>query len=138
RSSAWAWVGENDIAECIRKPLAVFRRADLGPQRFDPEPTAVVEARKQGFVPLRELTGVADDLGPLWPSEHSLWEEQLGPAFGEDEYDGVLDRLLVRSPWPSLRSRRRSMRSGAGSTRLHHPPRGPLPLRHHSSLTSSG
>jgi hypothetical protein len=138
RSSAWAWVGENDIAECIRKPLAVFRRADLGPQRFDPEPTAVVEARKQGFVPLRELTGVADDLGPLWPSEHSLWEEQLGPAFGEDEYDEVLDRWLVRSPWPSLRSRRRSMRSGAGSTRLHHPPRGPLPLRHHSSLTSSG
>lgn len=102
RSSAWAWVGDKDIAECIRKPLAVFRRADLGPQRFDPEPTAVAEARKQGFVPLRELTGVADDLGVLWPSEHSLWVEQLGPAFGEDEDDEVLDRLLVRSPWPSL------------------------------------
>ena len=102
RSSAWAWVGDHDIAECIRKPLAVFRRADLGSQRFDPEPAAVAEARKQGFVPLRELTGVADDVGPLWPSEHSLWVEQLGPAFGEDEYDEVLDRWLVRSPWPSL------------------------------------
>ena len=62
----------------------------------------MAEARKQGFVPVRELTGVADDLGPLWASEHSLWVEQLGPAFGEDEYDEVLDRWLVRSPWPSL------------------------------------
>jgi hypothetical protein len=102
RSSAWSWVGDQDVAECIRQPLAVFRRADLGARRFDPEPTAVTEARRRGFVPLRELTGVADDLGPLWPAEHSLWLEELGPAPAEDEYDEVLDRWLVRSPWPAL------------------------------------
>jgi hypothetical protein len=48
---AWAWVADNDIAECIRKPLAVFRRADLGRRPFDRQPAAVTEARKQGFVP---------------------------------------------------------------------------------------
>ena len=106
RSSVWSWVADDDVAECIRKPLAVFRRADLGPRRFDPEPSAIAEARKQGFVPLRELTGVADDLGPLWPAEYSLWLDELGPAFGEDEYDEVPDRWLVRSPWPSLSVRR--------------------------------
>ena len=106
QSSVWSWVGDDDVAECIRQPLAVFRRADLGARPFDPEPSAVAEARKKGFIPLRELTGVADHLGPLWPAEHSLWLDELGPAFGEGEYDEVLDRWLVRSPWPSLSVRR--------------------------------
>ena len=106
RSSGWSWVADEDVAECIRQPLVVFRRADLGPRRFDPEPSEVAEARRQGFVPLRELTGVAADLGPLWPAEHALWLDELGPSSGEDEYDEVLDRWLVRSPWPSLSVRR--------------------------------
>ncbi len=106
RSSAWSWVADDDVAECIRQPLAVFRRADLGARRFDPEPSVLVEAKRQGFVPLRELTGVADDLGPLWPADHSLWLDELGPTPGEDEYDEVLDRWMVRSPWPSLSARR--------------------------------
>jgi len=97
-----SWVTDEDVAECIRKPLAVFRRADLGSRRLDPEPPGVVEARKQGFVPLREVTGVAGTLGALWPPEHRLWLDELGPSPGEDEYDEVPDRWLVRSTWPSL------------------------------------
>jgi hypothetical protein len=97
-----SWVADEAVAECIRKPLAVFRRADLGPRRFDPEPLGVVEARKQGFVPVREVTGVPETLGPLWPAEHRLWLDELGPSPVEEAYDEVLDRWLVRSPWPSL------------------------------------
>ncbi len=102
RSSAWSWVEDADVAESLRTPLAVFRRADLGPHRFDPVDPAISAAREEGFVPLRGLTGVAHDLGPLWPAAHSRWLEELGPTSGEDEYDEVLDRWLVRSPWPSL------------------------------------
>jgi hypothetical protein len=105
RSSAWSGVEDDDVAECIRKPLAVLRRADLGPRRFDPEPSAVVEARRRGFVPLRELTGVAEDLGPLSPAEHVLWLEALGAVIGEEGYDAVHDRWLVRSPWRPLSAR---------------------------------
>jgi hypothetical protein len=55
-------------------------------------------------VPLREVTGVGDRLGPFWPEEHRLWIDELGevPGAGEDEYDDVLDRWIVRSPWASL------------------------------------
>jgi hypothetical protein len=102
RSSTWSWVEDADVALCLRTPLAVFRRADLGPHRFDPEHPTVSAAREQGFVPLRELTGAAHELGPLWPPAHSRWLDELGPTSGEDEYDEVLDRWLVRSPWPSL------------------------------------
>jgi hypothetical protein len=106
RSSAWSWVADEDVAECIRQPVAVFRRADLGPRRLDPEQSEVADARRQGFVPLRELTGVAASLGPRWPTEHALWLDALGPTSGEDESDEVLDRWLVRSPWPALSVRR--------------------------------
>lgn len=34
-SDAWSWVADDDVAECIRKPLEVFRRADLGARRLD-------------------------------------------------------------------------------------------------------
>jgi hypothetical protein len=98
----WPYADDEDVAECIRKPLAVFRRADLGARRFDPAPPSVVEARKHGFVPLREVTGIPDTLGPLWPEEHRLWLDELGRSPVEDTYDEVLDRWLVRSPWPSL------------------------------------
>lgn len=101
RDGRWPATDE-DVAECIRKPLAVFRRADLGSRRFDPEPPGVVEARKRGFVPAREVTGIPDTLGTLWPAEHRLWLEELGPSPVEDTDDEVLDRWLVRSPWPSL------------------------------------
>ena len=101
-SDAWSSVADADVAECIRKPLAVFRRADRGPRRFDPEPPVLVAARNAGFVPLRELTGVPDLLGPLWPSEHRRWLGELGPSPGEDGDDGAPDRWLVRSPWPAL------------------------------------
>ena len=69
---AWAWVADEDLAECVRQPLAVFQGTDLGARHFDPEPEALARAREQGFVPLRELTGVAEDLGPLWPADHAL------------------------------------------------------------------
>ena len=105
RSSARSGVGDDDVAECIRKPLAVLRRADLGPRQFDPEPSAVDEARRRGLVPLRELTGVAEDLGPLWPAEHVLWLEELGAVIGEEGYDEVHDRWLVRSPLRPLSAR---------------------------------
>jgi hypothetical protein len=98
----WPYADDEDVAECIRKPLAVFRRADLGSRRVDPEPPSVVEARKQGFLPLREVTGIPDTLGPLWPEQHRLWLDELGPSPVEDAYDEVLDRWLVRSPWPAL------------------------------------
>jgi hypothetical protein len=29
-SDGWSWVADEDVAECIRQPLEVFRRADLG------------------------------------------------------------------------------------------------------------
>ncbi|MDH2413913.1 hypothetical protein [Nocardioides sp. CER19] len=35
RSSGWSWVADEDVAECILKPLAVFRRADLGARRLE-------------------------------------------------------------------------------------------------------
>lgn len=101
-SGRWPCEHDADVAACIRKPLEVFRRADLGARRFDPEPPALMEAREHGFVPLRELTGVADTLGPLWPPAHRLWLEELGPSPGDDELDQVVDRWLVRSPWPAL------------------------------------
>jgi hypothetical protein len=34
-SDAWSWVAVEDVDECIRKPLDVFRRADLGARRLD-------------------------------------------------------------------------------------------------------
>lgn len=98
----WSTVADEDVPEGIRAPLAAFRRADRGSRRFDPEPPGLTEARKDGFVPLRELTGVADWLGPLWPSQHRRWLDELGPSPGEDEGDELLDRWLVRSPWPVL------------------------------------
>jgi hypothetical protein len=101
-ASTWSWVADNEVTECIGKPLAAFRRADLGARRLDTEPSAVIEARSRGFIPLRELTGVGEDLGPLWPAEHRLWLEDLGPVSSEDEDDEELDRWLVRSPWPTL------------------------------------
>lgn len=100
RASGWSWVATEDVAECVRGPLAAFRRADLGSRPIGPEPASVAEARRLGFVPLRELTGVADELGPLWPAGARLWVDELGPAPGEDEDDPVPDRWLVRSPWP--------------------------------------
>jgi hypothetical protein len=99
-SSEWSWV-QGDLDE-VRQPLDAFRRADLGGRRLEPEPPAVSAARSEGFVPLRELTGVADTLGRQWPPEHRLWLEDLGAAPGEDEDDEPVDRWLVRSPWPSL------------------------------------
>jgi hypothetical protein len=33
-SDGWSWVAEKDVAECVRQPLGVFRRADLGPRRL--------------------------------------------------------------------------------------------------------
>jgi hypothetical protein len=129
RSSAWSWVSDEDVAECVRQPLTVFRRADLGRQRFDPEPPALVEARRRGFVPLRELTGVAEDLGPLWPEEHSLWLDGIGPSAGEDEHDEALDRWLVRSPWPSL-SVRQTVDSLWRWVERDDRPRPPPPLEH--------
>ncbi len=101
-SGGWSWVDEADVGECVQHALEMFRRADRGARRLYAEPPAVVDDRNQGFVPLRELTGVARTLGPLWPPEHRLWREELGAAPGEDEYEDVLDRWLVRSPWPSL------------------------------------
>ena len=101
RNGRWA-VTDEDVAECIRKPLAVFRRADLGSRRIDPEPSGVVAARKQGFVPAREVTGIPHHLGPLWPAEHRLWLDELGPSPVEHADHEVLDRWLVRSPWPAL------------------------------------
>jgi len=100
RTSAWSWVADEDVAECVRQPLTVFRRADLGPDRLDPEPAAVTEARRRGFVPLREVTGAAQDLGPLWPTEHALRIDGLGAI--SDDQDDEGDRWVVRSPWPSL------------------------------------
>ena len=38
----------------------------------------VEEARRFGYVPLRELTGVGSELGPLWPTQHRQWCEDLG------------------------------------------------------------
>ena len=35
RAAEWSWVPENDVAECIVKPLEVFRRADRGAQRLE-------------------------------------------------------------------------------------------------------
>jgi hypothetical protein len=101
RDGGWT-AADEDVAQCIRKPLAVFRAADLGSRRLDPEPPGLVEARKQGFVPAREVTGIPDRLGSVWPAEHRLWLDELGPGPLEHTHEEVLDRWLVRSPWPSL------------------------------------
>lgn len=29
-SDGWSWVADEEVAECIRQPLEVFRRSDLG------------------------------------------------------------------------------------------------------------
>lgn len=34
-SDGWSRVADNDVAECIRQPLEVFRRADLGVWRLE-------------------------------------------------------------------------------------------------------
>ena len=34
-SDVWSWVPDEDVTECIRKPLEVFCRADLGARRLD-------------------------------------------------------------------------------------------------------
>jgi hypothetical protein len=33
-SGRWSWVSAEDVAECIRKPLDAFRRADKGARRL--------------------------------------------------------------------------------------------------------
>lgn len=93
---------DEEIAVDPRRLLAVFRRADRGSRRLDPEPPALVEAREHAFRPLRELTGAPDTLGRLWPAEHRRWLDDLGPDPGEHIPGSVPERWLVRSPWPSL------------------------------------
>jgi hypothetical protein len=34
-SSPWSWVADEDVAECLHRPLAVFRSADRGARRLD-------------------------------------------------------------------------------------------------------
>lgn len=34
-ASTWAWVEDDDVEECVRKPLRVFRRADSGARPLD-------------------------------------------------------------------------------------------------------
>jgi hypothetical protein len=104
RSSEGGWSGvpDEDVAECVHKPLGVFRGADLGARRFEPEPPSLVEARAHGFAPLRAFTGAAHTLGPLWPAEHRAWLDELGPISFEEPAPAPRDRWLVRSPWPAL------------------------------------
>lgn len=61
---------------------------------------AAEEARRQGYVPLREITGVGDLRGPLWPPQLREWSDDLGAVTGE--YDDDEDRWLVQSPWPAI------------------------------------
>lgn len=63
------------------------------PQGLDSE----VEARRRGFVPLAEHTGVGAELGPLWPTRHRISRVALG-----ERGDDPDDLWLVRSPWESL------------------------------------
>lgn len=103
RASRHPDVDDRDVAELLRKPVAALRSSDRGARRLDTsEPPAVAEARARGFVPLREVSGAGDELGPLWPAEHRLWLDDLGPTDLEDEFDEVLDRWSVRSPWPRV------------------------------------
>ena len=84
--------------------VSQLRRQAGDISRIPAEATAVVAAREQGFVPLREITGVGDTLGPLWPEEHRLWLDELDDgAFPEDlDEDDRPDPWLVRSPWAPL------------------------------------
>lgn len=55
------------------------------------------EVRAAGFEPLAAYTGITDELGPLWPTEHSRSFPDTRRFADADEL-----RWFVRSPWPSV------------------------------------
>lgn len=81
-----------------RDIVRVLRGAAGRPHRLRHyvEDTAVAHARRDGFEPLEDYTGVTDTLGPLWPPDHSRGLPDLRPRPWEDI------RWFVRSPWPAL------------------------------------
>lgn len=81
-----------------RRPLAAFRRADLGARRYDPPHPELARLREAGFEALHDHTGATEEIAAAWPAEHVV---ELGP---DVEPDPDL-RWFVRSPDPGLRVR---------------------------------
>ncbi|HEX4190154.1 MAG TPA: hypothetical protein VHZ06_04100 [Marmoricola sp.] len=75
-------------------------RSVISTALLPPLAPAVRAAMADGFVPLREVTGAGGMLGPLWPEQHRLWLDELGPLIEGDKDED--DCWLVRSPWPAL------------------------------------
>lgn len=82
-----------DVEEIIRKPLAVLRAAHIGTVAADDLlPPGAAELRREGFTPMKYLTGVAR-IGEVWPPDHRRQLTETRP----DRYPIC---WFVRSPWP--------------------------------------
>lgn len=98
RDDALAARLSNEFDDFGRAEVVAHLRARAGePVAVPPEPDSMVEARRRGFVPLGEHTGITAELGPLWPAEHRLSRLDLGDWRGAPD-----DTWLVHSPWQSL------------------------------------
>ncbi len=62
------------------------------------DPPEIVALRQVGFAPLDGFTGITEELGPLWPGEHSRAFADTGSWAGSGDL-----RWYVRSPWPTVR-----------------------------------
>ena len=77
--TAWRWVARR-VGDAGRTPES-----------------SIQALRNEGFEALDDHTGVADELGPLWPSAHSVGLARHDPLW---PVGSVL--WLVRSPWPAF------------------------------------
>ena len=77
--------------------VAHLHRRRGEPHLLAEPPAELARLREEGYQPLDEVTGVDEDLGPLWPEGHRLEfaDSRLGGS------DREL-RWLVRPPWSSI------------------------------------
>lgn len=96
RHEAWT---DDEVDYEFRAPLRAFRSAVLDREALTPhvDRPEVAALHGAGFEPLEEYTGITDELGPLWPTQHS----RCFPDRRRFAEPGEL-RWYVRSPWPSV------------------------------------
>ena len=77
--------------------VAHLHRRGGEPHLLAEPPAELAQLREEGYQPLDEMTGVDEDLGPLWPDGHCL-------EFADPRLRGTDRELrwLARSPWPSI------------------------------------
>jgi hypothetical protein len=90
---------EPQLEKEFKAPLRARRRAATETHRLTehvdlPE---IAQVKAAGFEALEHFTGSTDELGPLWPTEHSR-------SFAETRWFAEPGELCwyIRSPWPTV------------------------------------